>query len=281
LQGARYLTIYAASKAYELILAEGLWESSATSASTRCPMSSGPPRAPSWHGAGPNAYADAGELSALQARILQAGHFGGGRRAIVHRPPPRAAPVFEPRRRSSRGGRGDQAPRRGRASNGRSDRRPRPLSPTCPSHPHGAASDSGEWSNDERTLGLRDRRSRFVRRGVGESPQRGPRGIGAPYSRRAPTTAARMRRRRCGEDTGRTSSISSGSRSFNGRPSTSVERRSVNPSPTGADAASGRQLVDQRHGRDPAPGRRVRQLVAFGWTLVPRRRPRMLQTARR
>jgi len=71
LQGARYLTIYAASKAYELILAEGLWEEFGDHGVDALAYVVGATASTSWHGAGPTAYADAGELSALQARILQ------------------------------------------------------------------------------------------------------------------------------------------------------------------------------------------------------------------
>jgi len=71
LQGARYLTIYAASKAYELILAEGLWEEFGDFGVDALAYVVGATVSTSWYGAAPTAYADAGELSALQARILQ------------------------------------------------------------------------------------------------------------------------------------------------------------------------------------------------------------------
>ena len=71
LQGARYLTIYAASKAYELILAEGLWEEFGDFGVDALAYVVGATASTSWHGAAPSAYTDAAELSALQARILQ------------------------------------------------------------------------------------------------------------------------------------------------------------------------------------------------------------------
>lgn len=71
LQGARYLTIYAASKAYELILAEGLWEEFGDHGVDALAYVVGATASTSWHGAAPSAYAEADELSALQARILQ------------------------------------------------------------------------------------------------------------------------------------------------------------------------------------------------------------------
>ena len=71
LQGARYLTIYAASKAYELILAEGLWEEFGDFGVDALAYVVGATSSTSWHGAAPSAYAEAEKLSALQARILQ------------------------------------------------------------------------------------------------------------------------------------------------------------------------------------------------------------------
>ena len=71
LQGARYLIIYAASKAYELILAEGLWEELGDHGVDALAYVVGATASTSWHGAAPSGYAEAGELSALQARILQ------------------------------------------------------------------------------------------------------------------------------------------------------------------------------------------------------------------
>ena len=71
LQGARYLTIYAASKAYELILAEGLWEEFGDFDVDALAYVVGATSSTSWHGAAPSAYGEAEELSALQARILQ------------------------------------------------------------------------------------------------------------------------------------------------------------------------------------------------------------------
>jgi short-subunit dehydrogenase len=71
LQGARYLTIYAASKAYELILAEGLWEELGDCGVDALAYVVGATVSTSWYGAAPSAYTDAEELSALQARILQ------------------------------------------------------------------------------------------------------------------------------------------------------------------------------------------------------------------
>jgi len=71
LQGARYLTIYAASKAYELILAEGLWEEFGDFGVDALAYVVGATSSTSRHGAAPYAYAEAEKLSALQARILQ------------------------------------------------------------------------------------------------------------------------------------------------------------------------------------------------------------------
>ena len=71
LQGTRYLTIYAASKAYELILAEGLWEELGDHGVDALAYVVGATASSSWYGPAPAAYTDAEELSALQARILQ------------------------------------------------------------------------------------------------------------------------------------------------------------------------------------------------------------------
>jgi uncharacterized protein len=71
LQGARYITTYAAAKAYELILAEGLWEELGDHGVDALAYVVGATVSTSWHGAAPGAYTEAQELSALQARILQ------------------------------------------------------------------------------------------------------------------------------------------------------------------------------------------------------------------
>jgi len=71
LQGTRYLTIYAAAKAYELILAEGLWEELGDHGVDALAYLVGATASSTWEGPAPGAYTDAGELSALQARILQ------------------------------------------------------------------------------------------------------------------------------------------------------------------------------------------------------------------
>ena len=71
LQGTRYLTIYAASKAYELILAEGLWEELGDYGVDALAYVVGATASSTWEGPAPAAYTDAAELSALQARILQ------------------------------------------------------------------------------------------------------------------------------------------------------------------------------------------------------------------
>ena len=65
LQGARYLTIYAASKAYELILAEGLWEELGDYGVDALSYVVGATVSTSWYGAAPTAYTDGQELSAL------------------------------------------------------------------------------------------------------------------------------------------------------------------------------------------------------------------------
>ncbi|MCB0994596.1 MAG: SDR family NAD(P)-dependent oxidoreductase [Acidimicrobiales bacterium] len=70
LQGARYLTTYAASKAYELILAEGLWEEYADHGVDALAYVVGATVSESWRGAGTDAFQDDQELSPLQARIL-------------------------------------------------------------------------------------------------------------------------------------------------------------------------------------------------------------------
>jgi short-subunit dehydrogenase len=71
LQGTRYLVTYASSKAYELILAEGLWEELGDHGVDALAYVVGSTVSSSWHGAAPGAYSDGEELSALQARILQ------------------------------------------------------------------------------------------------------------------------------------------------------------------------------------------------------------------
>ena len=70
LQGSRYLTTYAASKAYELILAEGLWEEYADHGVDALAYVVGATVSESWRGAGTDAFQDDQELSPLQARIL-------------------------------------------------------------------------------------------------------------------------------------------------------------------------------------------------------------------
>jgi len=71
LQGSRYLSIYAAGKAYELVLAESLWDEWRDHGIDALAYVVGATASTSWHGAAPDAYADAEEVSALQARILQ------------------------------------------------------------------------------------------------------------------------------------------------------------------------------------------------------------------
>ncbi|MEO5840059.1 MAG: SDR family NAD(P)-dependent oxidoreductase [Acidimicrobiales bacterium] len=71
LQGTRYLSIYGASKAYELILAEALWEELGDHGVDALGYIVGATSSSTWEGPAPTAYRDAGELSALQARILQ------------------------------------------------------------------------------------------------------------------------------------------------------------------------------------------------------------------
>ena len=71
LQGARYLTTYAAAKAYELILAEGLWEELGDHGVDALGYVVGATASTSWHGSSPDAYAADEQPSALQARVLQ------------------------------------------------------------------------------------------------------------------------------------------------------------------------------------------------------------------
>jgi short-subunit dehydrogenase len=71
LQGTRYLTIYGASKAYELILAEGLWEELGDYGVDALGYVVGATASSTWEGPAPSAYSDTEQLSALQARILQ------------------------------------------------------------------------------------------------------------------------------------------------------------------------------------------------------------------
>lgn len=71
LQGTRYLTIYAAAKAYELILAEGLWDELGDHGVDVLAYVVGATASSTWEGPAPDAYTGAEELSALQARILQ------------------------------------------------------------------------------------------------------------------------------------------------------------------------------------------------------------------
>lgn len=70
LQGSRYLSTYAAAKAYELILAEGLWEEFADHGVDALGYVVGATVSESWHGASDDAFDDTEELSPLQARIL-------------------------------------------------------------------------------------------------------------------------------------------------------------------------------------------------------------------
>jgi short-subunit dehydrogenase len=72
LQGAKWLAIYAASKAYELILAEALWEELRPEQVDVMGYVVGATASSSWHGAGADAaYATGGDdISDLQARIL-------------------------------------------------------------------------------------------------------------------------------------------------------------------------------------------------------------------
>ena len=71
LQGSRYLTIYAAAKAYELILAEGLWDELGDHGVDVLAYVVGATASSTWEGPAPDAFTGAEELSALQARILQ------------------------------------------------------------------------------------------------------------------------------------------------------------------------------------------------------------------
>ena len=71
LQGTRYLTIYAASKAYELILAEGLWDELGDHGVDVLAYVVGATASSTWEGPAPDAYTDGTEMSALQARILR------------------------------------------------------------------------------------------------------------------------------------------------------------------------------------------------------------------
>lgn len=70
LQGTRYLSIYAASKAYELILAEGLWDELGDFGVDALAYVVGATASSTWEGPAADAYQD-GEMSALQARILR------------------------------------------------------------------------------------------------------------------------------------------------------------------------------------------------------------------
>lgn len=70
LQGTRYLSIYAASKAYELILAEGLWDELGDHGVDALAYVVGATASSTWEGPADDAYQD-GEMSALQARILR------------------------------------------------------------------------------------------------------------------------------------------------------------------------------------------------------------------
>jgi short-subunit dehydrogenase len=71
LQGARYLITYGASKAYELILAEGLWDELGDHGVDALAYVVGATASATWHGAAADAFTKPEELSALQARILQ------------------------------------------------------------------------------------------------------------------------------------------------------------------------------------------------------------------
>lgn len=70
LQGSRYLSIYAASKAYEMILAESLWEEFGDYGVDALAYIVGATVSTSWYGASSDGYGDSAELSPLQARIL-------------------------------------------------------------------------------------------------------------------------------------------------------------------------------------------------------------------
>lgn len=70
LQGTRYLSIYAASKAYELILAEGLWDELGDHGVDALAYVVGATASSTWEGPAADAYQE-GEMSALQARILR------------------------------------------------------------------------------------------------------------------------------------------------------------------------------------------------------------------
>ena len=71
LQGSRYLSTYAASKAYELILGESLWEEFRDFGVDALAYVVGATVSESWFGAAPDAFDNGEELSALQKRILQ------------------------------------------------------------------------------------------------------------------------------------------------------------------------------------------------------------------
>lgn len=70
LQGTRYLAIYSASKAYELILAEALWEEFGDFGVDALAYVVGATVSESWRGAADDAFKNTDELSPLQARIL-------------------------------------------------------------------------------------------------------------------------------------------------------------------------------------------------------------------
>jgi short-subunit dehydrogenase len=71
LQGVRYLITYGASKAYELILAEGLWDELGDHGVDVLAYVVGATASATWHGAAEGALTGGEEISALQARILK------------------------------------------------------------------------------------------------------------------------------------------------------------------------------------------------------------------
>jgi short-subunit dehydrogenase len=71
LQGSRYLAIYGASKAYELNLAEALWEEYSDFGVDVISYVVGATVSESWIGAADGAFADTADLPPLQRRILQ------------------------------------------------------------------------------------------------------------------------------------------------------------------------------------------------------------------
>ena len=67
LQGSRYLSIYAAAKAYELILAEGLWEELGDHGVDALGYVVGATASATWHGAAPEAFDDTAAACAVDA----------------------------------------------------------------------------------------------------------------------------------------------------------------------------------------------------------------------